>query len=84
MSKASKKPSFLFIFSDDQDARQFYDFASSQEHATLVQHPIDAKMRASRDCRQVLVTGVGSLFFDITLHELLLAKAEELGGHYLP
>lgn len=81
--KSSKKPCYLFVFSDEQQAKHFYAFASSQEHSAFVQHPFAPDGR-SRDFKRVLVTGVGSLFFDTALKSLLEKKAEELDGYYLP
>ena len=82
--KASKKPSYLFVFSDERQSEMFYAFAYSQASATCVQHPLTADCRVVRDHKQVLVTGIGSLLFDITLKDVLIKKAEELGGYYLP
>ena len=80
MTKSHHNPTFKFEFPDLNSASLFYQFARSQDRSTNVQYPLSSDGNGGRDCKQVLVTGVGSLIFDMRLKKLLEDKANELGG----
>ena len=83
MSKMPKK-TFHFIFPDELRGKEFLSFASSQVHSTIVQHPLSIAGRGARMKDEVLVTGSGSILFDINLLDVLIKKSEELGGYLMP
>lgn len=83
-SKRLTKPTYLFIFHDEESASQFLAVANSYSNSSSAKHPYDRNKRCSVDKLRVLVIGCGSLIFDNAMMVALEAKAEELGGYYMP
>ena len=80
----SKKPTYLFIFHDEESASQFLAVANSYSNSSSALHPYDGKKGCSLDKLRVLVIGCGSFIFDNAMRSSLEAKAAELGGYHLP
>lgn len=81
---ATSKPTYLFIFSDEENASQFLTIANNYSNSSSAQHPYAQDKRCSLDKRRVLVVGCGSIVFDTAMKADLEAKAEKLGGYYMP
>ena len=83
-SSRSSKTCYRFDFPTKASAKEFLEFARKLEGTTNVQHPYDIQQRVKPKSTSVLVTGTGSLIYDVHLLDTLLKKAGELGGYYLP
>ena len=74
---ANKKPMFVFQFPTTESANSFMEYAIHHSSSTRVQNPLN---NCIRDSTKVLVSGVGSIIFDMNLQKDLVSEASALGG----
>ena len=74
---ANKKPMFVFQFPSAESASSFMEYAIHHSSATRVQNPLN---NCILDLTKVLVSGAGSIIFDMNLKEDLVSEAKSLGG----
>lgn len=73
----SKKPCFKYHFQNVQGAEDFLRYATEQIACSYAQHPLN---NGIRDKYRVLVTGSGSMNYDMYLQSSLDKMATVCGG----
>lgn len=81
----SRKPAYMYRFADEQSAKKFKEYAENHHGSAFVQHPMKKGVDAhERDLTRVLVTGTGSVSYDLLLRSDLEHMSCILEGTFEP
>ena len=76
-----RKPTYLYSFISSEESEKFLKQANNHYASAFAQHP---QINGNPNVFRVLVTGTGSLTYDIALKNYLDSQASELNGFYIP